>query len=148
MKVILLQKIHQIGDVGSVVKVKAGYGRNYLLPQNKAIRATKENIESFEMRRIEFEKKAAETLAIAQERAEKLKDLKVIITRRALETGKLFGSVGVRDIVNAIEEKGLEVERQEISLSYGIIRDVGEYDAQLRLYGDVIVPIKIIVEPE
>jgi large subunit ribosomal protein L9 len=146
MKVILLQKIRNLGDLGDVVQVKSGFGRNYLIPQEKAVRATKENIAVFEARRTEFEKQAAEVLAAAEKRAEALKDLSVTIVRRAMEEGKLFGSVGVRDIVNAIAEKGIAVSKHEVNMPYGSIREIGESEVELQLHSDINVPVKVVVE--
>lgn len=148
MKVILLQKIRNLGGLGEVVQVKAGFSRNYLIPQGKAIRATKENMAEVEVRRSEFEKKAAEELALIKQRADKLKDFSITIIQKALEEGRLFGSVGVRDIADAITASGIEVDRSEVAMPSGIIREIGEYDINLQLHSDIVVPIKVVVEAE
>ena len=148
MKVVLLDKIHNLGELGDVVNVKPGYGRNYLIPQGKAVSATKEKIAEVEARRVELEKIAAEALKVAQERAEKLKEMHLTITSKALEEGKLFGSVNVRDVVEALAEKGFEIEKREIILQEGPIHNIGEHDIELRLHGDVSVKIKLHVEAE
>lgn len=148
MKVVLLQKIRNLGGLGDVVQVKAGFGRNYLIPTGKAVRATKENVAEVEARHTELEKKAAEILALAKARADKLQDFSLTIVRRALEEGRLFGSIGVRDIAEAITEKGIAVDRSEVILSSGVIRELGEYEVKLQLHSDIVVPIKVEVVAE
>ncbi|MGD9108634.1 MAG: 50S ribosomal protein L9 [Gammaproteobacteria bacterium] len=147
MKIILLEKVHKLGNLGDTVEVKSGYGRNFLIPQGRAVPATKENIAKFEARRAELEKAAAEKLSEAQQRAEKFKGLALILVRKAIEEGRLFGSVGVRDIVEAIAEKGMTVEKREVILPESI-HEVGEYEIELLLHSDVRVKIPVKVEAE
>lgn len=145
MNVILLEKIHKLGDLGDQVKVKAGYGRNYLIPYGKAVPATKPNIEAFEARRAELEKAAAERLQQAQTRGEALADTSVTIEAKAGEEGKLFGSIGVRDIADAVTANGAEIEKSEVLLPEGPIRATGEYQVGLQLHTDVQVTINLNV---
>lgn len=127
MQVILLQRIVNLGKLGDTVDVKPGYGRNYLIPQGKALPATAANIEKFEARRAELEAIEAEELASAQKRADSLRDVNVIMRAKTGEEGKLFGSIGTRDIADALTKSGLEVDRSEINLPEGTLRQVGEY---------------------
>ena len=143
MNVILLEKIHKLGDLGDQVKVKAGYGRNYLIPYGKAVPATQSNIDAFEARRAELEKAAAERLQKAQQRGEALADSNVTIEAKAGEEGKLFGSIGVRDIADAVSAMGTEVEKSEVLLPEGPIRVTGEYQIGLQLHTDVQVSINL-----
>ena len=145
MDVILLEKIHNLGDLGDKVKVKPGYGRNFLVPYGKAVPATKANVEEFEARRAELEKAAAERLAKAKERGEQLDGASVTIQAKAGEEGKLFGSIGVRDIADAISAAGTEVEKSEVLLSEGPLRVVGEYEIGLQLHSDVAVNVNVSV---
>jgi large subunit ribosomal protein L9 len=148
MEVILLEKIDNLGTLGDRVKVKPGYGRNYLLPQGKAAPATPENIAEFEARRAELEKAAAESLAAAEARRDRLTDMTLTITAKAGEEGKLFGSVGTSDIADAINAAGVEVERHEVRLPAGAFRQTGEYDVDLHLHSDVNVTIKLVIVAE
>ena len=148
MDVILLEKVANLGSLGDKVKVKAGYGRNFLLPYGKAVPATADNLKAFEERRAELEKAAAEKLAEAQARAEKLEGASVTITSKAGEEGKLFGSIGVRDIADAITATGTEVEKSEVRLPEGPLRVVGEYEIELQLHSDVTVAINLAVVAE
>ncbi|MDX1551099.1 MAG: 50S ribosomal protein L9 [Marinobacter sp.] len=148
MEVILLEKVANLGSLGDKVKVKAGYGRNFLLPYGKAVPATADNLKAFEERRAELEKAAAEKLAEAQARAEKLEGASVTITSKAGEEGKLFGSIGVRDIADAITATGTEVEKSEVRLPEGPLRVVGEYEIELQLHSDVTVVINLAVVAE
>ena len=149
MEVILLEKVANLGDLGDKVEVKPGYGRNYLVPQKKAVPATPENIRIFEERRAELEKKAAEARAAAEERAEKLESLgEITIASQAGEEGKLFGSVGVADIAEAITAAGVEVAKREVSMPEGPIRHTGEYEIDIHLHTDVTRPVKIVVVAE
>ncbi len=145
MDVILLEKIHNLGDLGDKVKVKPGYGRNFLVPYGKAVPATKANVEEFEARRAELEKAAAERLAKAKERGEQLDGASVTIQAKAGEEGKLFGSIGVRDIADAISAAGTEVEKSEVLLPEGPLRVVGEYEIGLQLHSDVAVNVNVSV---
>ncbi|MBL4570016.1 MAG: 50S ribosomal protein L9 [Alcanivorax sp.] len=148
MQVILLQTIKNLGDLGAVVDVRSGYGRNFLIPQGKALPATKGNLAEVEQRRAELEKQAAEQLAAAQERGEKLNEASVTVTSKAGDEGKLFGSVGTRDIADAITAAtGVEVEKSEVKLPHGALRNTGEYDIDVVLHADVTVTIKLAVVP-
>ena len=148
MQVILLEKIENLGVLGDTVNVKSGYARNFLLPQRKATIATAENLKTFEARRAELEKEAAESLAAAQARAEKLQDLTVTIVAKTGSEGKLFGSIGNIDIVEAINATGNEIAKKEIRLSVGNIRETGEFDILLHLHTDVDVTVKLVIVPE
>jgi len=148
MEVILLEKIEHLGAMGDRVRVKPGYGRNYLIPKGKAASATAENIAMFEARRAELEQAAAEALARAQARRDQLAGLIIKLSAKAGDEGKLFGSVGTVDIAHAITAAGVSVERHEIRLPNGPLRQVGEHDVQLHLHGDVNVEIKLVVEAE
>jgi len=149
MEVILLENISNLGGLGDKVNVKAGFGRNYLVPQGKAVPATASNIAEFEARRAELEAAAAATLAAAEARAETINALGLItITANAGEEGKLFGSVGTIDIAAAYEALGFEVERSEIRLPDGPLRVVGEHLVELHLHSDVGVQIKVVIEAD
>ncbi len=149
MEVILLEKVANLGNLGDKVSVKPGYGRNFLVPSKKAVPANKENIEMFEARRAELEKAAAEALATAQARAEKLVEIaQVVIKSNAGDEGKLFGSVGVADVAAAITEAGEEVVKREVSMPDGPIHMVGEYELEIHLHSDVVQSITVVVEAE
>ena len=148
MEVILLEKVANLGNLGDRVTVKNGYGRNYLVPQKKAVPANEKNIAEFEARREELEKKAAEALATAQSRAEAIAAVATLtIKANAGDEGKLFGSIGVTDIVAAASDAGVEVERREVSMPEAI-RNTGEYEITFILHSDVSQRIKLIVEAE
>ena len=147
MDIILLEKVANLGDLGEQVKVKPGYGRNYLIPQNKAVPATKANIEKFEARRAELEKAAAEALAEAQARAEKIAaQASITITSNAGDEGKLFGSVGPADIADALTAAGVAVEKREVIMPEGPIHTIGEYEINVRTHTDVMQLVKVTVE--
>ncbi|WP_305906920.1 50S ribosomal protein L9 [Methylomarinum sp. Ch1-1] len=148
MEVILLEKIANLGGLGDKVTIKPGYGRNYLVPQGKAVAATPEKIKEFEARRAELEKIAAEKLASAQARAEAIGQLKVVITHKAGDEGKLFGSVGTQTIAEAITAAGAKVEKQEVRLPEGVIRQIGDYDIDINLHSDVVVTVPVTVAAE
>ncbi len=148
MEVILLEKIANLGNLGDKVTIKPGYGRNYLVPQGKAVAATAEKIKEFEARRAELEKVAAEKLAAAQTRAEAIGKLKVVITHKAGDEGKLFGSVGTQTIADAITEAGAKVEKHEVRLPEGVIRQVGEYEIDINLHSDVVVTVPVTIAAE
>jgi len=148
MKVIMLEKIGKLGNIGDVANVKAGYARNYLLPYGHAIAANKANLEAFEARRAEVEAAAAERLTAAQARAEKLDGLTVTITTNAGDEGKLFGSIGTRDIADAITAAGVEVAKSEVKMPEGVIREVGEYEINVQLHSEVITAVQVVVEAE
>lgn len=148
MEVILLQKIANLGNIGDRVKVKSGFGRNYLLPGGKATLATPENVARFEARRAELEAKAAADLAAASARAAGLEGFKLSITAKAGNEGKLFGSIGTADIAEACQKAGHPVERSEVRLPGGPIRMVGEHLITLHLHGDVDVQVPLTVVAE
>ncbi|MGM0769730.1 MAG: 50S ribosomal protein L9 [Pseudomonadota bacterium] len=148
MEVILLEKVANLGSLGDKVKVKAGYGRNFLLPYGKAVAATADNLKAFEERRAELEKAAAEKLTAAKTRAEALEGASFTISSKAGDEGKLFGSIGVRDIADAVTAGGTEVEKSEVRLPEGPLRATGEYDIELQLHSDVTVEIKLVVVAE
>lgn len=149
MQVILLEKIRNLGGLGDQVNVKAGYGRNFLIPQGKAVPATKSNVEHFESRRAELEAKAAESLAAAQARLESIQALgSITITAKAGDEGKLFGSIGTRDIADAITEAGVEVKKAEVQMPTGVIRNTGEYELTVQVHTDVAGEVTISVVPE
>lgn len=148
MEVILMQKVANLGNIGDKVKVKAGYGRNFLLPQGKATLATAENVAKFEARRAEFEKAAKEELSGAQARAAKLEGFKLTLTAKAGGEGKLFGSVGNSDIVEALRKAGHTVERAEVRMPNGPIRQAGEHVVQLHLHTDVNVDLPVVIVGE
>ena len=146
MEVILLDKIAKLGGLGDKVTVKSGYARNYLLPKGKAVFASEANVEHFEARRAELEKKLAADLTAAQARADKLSALtEVTIASKAGEEGKLFGSIGTRDIADAITEAGVEVTKAEVRLPLGTIRETGEFDIAIHLHNEVDTSIKLSV---
>ncbi len=148
MEVILLERVGRLGTVGDRVKVRSGYGRNYLLPQGKAITATAQNIAAFEARRAELEASAGERRKSAESRAAKLAELVVTITANAGDEGKLFGSVGARDIAEAITAAGVEVAKSEVKLPSGTLREVGQYDIDLQLHDDVVQTVKVVIEAQ
>lgn len=149
MEVILLEKMRNLGVLGEKVKVKPGYARNFLIPTGKAVYATKDNLAKFEQRRAELEKLAANKLQQATERQQTLSALPMItIKAKAGEEGKLFGSIGTRDIANAICNAGVEVEKSEVRLSEGALRMLGEYEIIIELESDVTAPVKIKIAPE
>lgn len=148
MKVILLEKIHNLGELGAIVNVKPGFGRNYLIPYGKALPATKVNLAEVEARRSELEKIAKEALDTAQKRAETFKNVVIKIVAKAKDEGTLYGSVGVREIVEALHEKGLEIEKKEVMLPSGPIHSVGEFEVELMFHSDVIAKVRVIVESD
>ena len=148
MQVILLEKVGRLGNLGDQVNVKAGYGRNFLIPYGKAVAATKDNIAEFERRRAELEAAAAERRSGAEGRAAKLAELEVVIAANAGDEGKLFGSIGTRDIADAITAAGVEVQKSEVRLPNGVIREVGEFDISIQLHSDVSQDIKLRVVAE
>jgi large subunit ribosomal protein L9 len=149
MEVILLENISNLGGLGDKVDVKAGFGRNYLIPQGKAVPATAGNVAEFETRRAELEAAAAATLAAAEERAAAINALGLIsIPANAGEEGKLFGSVGTRDIAEALTAAGCEVDKSEVRLPEGALRDLGEYEIAIQVHGDVTAAVAIAVIPE
>lgn len=148
MEVILLDKVGKIGGLGDKVNVKAGYGRNYLIPQGKAVPATKENLETFEARRAELEREANERLDAAKARAAQLADLELTIAVKAGDEGKLFGSIGTRDLADVITSAGVDVEKSEVLLPSGPLRQTGEFEIDLQLHPEVGATVTVIVVPE
>ena len=148
MQVILLDRIRNLGNIGDTTNVRRGYARNFLIPQNKAILATKDNLLRFEKQRAELEKVASEKLEAAKKRAEKLTNIKLVIPVKVSEEGKLFGSVGLREIGIALNKLGTDVEKSEISLPNGPIRQTGEHDIILLLHSDVTLPLKVTIVAE
>ena len=145
MQVILMEKLANLGDLGEVVRVKDGYARNYLIPHGKAKRATEANIKAFEARRVELEKAQADALGRAQERGAKLDGLTVQIVQKASVDGRLFGSVTNYDIVEALTKQGHEVERSQVRMPDGPLKQVGDYKLQIALHPDVIVAVNVAV---
>ncbi len=148
MDVILLEKVRNLGNLGDKVSVKSGYGRNFLIPQNKAVPATASNVASFEARRAELEKEASELLSAAQARAEKLEVLSVTIAGNAGDEGKLFGSIGTSDIAAAVTAAGVELSKAEVRMPEGAIRATGEYSVAVHLHVDVDSSVNVIVTAE
>jgi large subunit ribosomal protein L9 len=148
MEIILLEKIDNLGAMGERVKVKPGYGRNYLVPKGKAKPATAENIAAFEAMRAELEKAAADSLAAAEARRAQLVDMTITIAANAGDEGKLFGSVGTADIADALTAAGVAVERHEVRLPEGAFRQVGDYEVQLHLHSDVDASVKLSIVAE
>jgi large subunit ribosomal protein L9 len=148
MEVILLQKVANLGNIGDRVKVRSGFGRNFLLPQGKATLATPDNVARFEARRAELERLAREHLTSAEERAVALKDFKLTIRAKAGTEGKLFGSIGTADIAEACTREGFNIERSEVRLPSGPLRMVGEHTVNLHLHADIDVPLHVIIVAE
>jgi len=149
MQVILLEKFGKLGDIGDKVKVKAGYGRNYLIPQGKAVFATEKNIEVFESRRAELEVNARERLDSAQIRASKLAEIGTVkIKAIAGDEGKLFGSIGPKEIEQAIIGAGGEVTRSEINLPEGSFRSLGSFEVDIKVHSDIVQTISLVIESQ
>lgn len=148
MQVILLEKLRKLGNLGDQVRVKPGYGRNFLIPHGKAVPATPENVAKFEARRQELEQAQAEALAAATGRCEKLNGLSVTIAAKTGEEGRLYGSVGTVDIAEAVAKAGVELSKHEIRLPNGPFRVAGEYEVALNLHADVDAHIKLSIVPE
>jgi large subunit ribosomal protein L9 len=145
MQIILMEKVHNLGELGDVVKVKDGYARNFLIPQGKAKRATEANLKAFESKRAELEAAQAAILAKAKERGAKLEGLTLQITQRAGPDGRLFGSVTNYDVVEALKKQGHEVERSQVRMPQGPLKQVGDFPLQLALHGDVVATITVSV---
>ncbi len=149
MEIILLEKIRNLGALGEKVNVKAGYGRNFLIPEGKAVFATAANIEKFEARRAELEKAEAEHLQAALAKKKAIEDLGLVrIQAKTGEEGKLFGSIGTRDIADAVTAAGVEVAKSEIDLPTGVLRNTGEFDITIELHGDVKAILKLSIYSE
>ena len=148
MEVILLENISNLGELGDTVSVKSGYGRNFLIPQHKAVPATKQNVIDFEARRAELQKAANEKLAVAQARAEKVNALDITLSTKAGDEGKLFGSITVRDIAEAAVSRGVDIEKNEIQMPDGPLRQLGEFVIAVQLHSEVIGELKVTVIAE
>jgi large subunit ribosomal protein L9 len=148
MELILLEKVRNLGNLGDKVKVKPGYGRNYLLPQGKAVRVNADNLAAFEARRAEYEAKANNLLTDAESRKAKLADVTVTISANASPEGKLYGSVGPREIADALQAAGHDIHKNEVIQGEGPIRHIGEYDVVISLHADVQSSVKVIVVGE
>ena len=148
MELILLQKVTNLGVLGDKVNVKPGYGRNFLVPQGKAVPATAANVAEFEAKRADYEAKAKAVHDDAESRAAKLEGASVTITANAATEGKLFGSVGPRDIADAFTAAGLPLEKSEVIMGEGALRNIGEYDIVVKLHADVQTTVKVVVQAE
>ncbi|BBG60324.1 50S ribosomal protein L9 [Providencia rustigianii] len=149
MQVILLDKVANLGSLGDQVNVKSGYARNFLVPQGKAVPATKKNIEFFEARRAELEAKLADVLAAAQARAAAVTALgSVTLASKAGDEGKLFGSIGTRDIADAITAAGVKVAKSEVRLPNGVLRTTGDHEVHFQLHSDVFAELNVIIVAE
>ncbi len=145
MQVILLEKVRNLGNLGDKVNVKPGYGRNYLIPQNKAVFATEKNVELFNQRRAELEKKAKSDLAKAEQRAAKLNDVTIVISAQASDEGKLYGSVGPNEVKDALLAKSIEVSKREIVMPEGPLHSIGQYVVEIHVHSDVIAHLQLEV---
>ena len=145
MELILLEKVKNLGNLGDRISVKSGFGRNYLVPQKKAVPATKENIVHFEQQRAELEKKEAKNFASAQQRAALLQDINLVIPALTSDEGRLYGSVGINEIKDALAEKSVSINRSEIVLTDGPIHFVGSYVVELHLHSDIIAKLQVQV---
>ena len=149
MEVILLENISNLGGLGDKVDVKAGFGRNYLIPHGKAVPATASSIAEFETRRAGLEAAAAESLGVAQVRADAINALTLIsIPANAGEEGKLFGSIGTRDIAEAVAAAGCEIDKSEVRLPEGALRELGEYEVAIQIHSEITTVVSIAVIPE
>ena len=148
MEVILLESVQKLGELGDKVTVKSGYGRNFLIPQKKAVPATAENLQQFEERRADLEAAAGDKLSIAKNRAKKVDELSITITTKAGEEGKLFGSITVRDVAEACEAAGVKLEKSEVRLPEGPIRELGEFGINIHLHPEVDTVLKLAVVAE
>jgi large subunit ribosomal protein L9 len=148
MEIILLQKVQNLGNIGDRVKVKSGYGRNFLLPKGRATLATAENIAKFESRRAELEKTARQELEAAQARAKAFEGFTLTVTAKAGGEGKLFGSIGTTDVAEGVKKSGRQIERSEVRMPTGPIRLAGEHIVQLHLHSDVTVDLPVVIVGE
>jgi large subunit ribosomal protein L9 len=148
MDLILLQKVKNLGNLGDKVRVKPGYGRNFLVPQGKAVPATTTNLAEFEKRRAEYESKANQQLSGAEARKAQLEGASITLKANASPEGKLFGSVGPRDIAEAFTAAGTTIEKSEVVMPEGPIRHIGEFEVQVHLHADVHTTVKVVVAPE
>lgn len=147
MQVILLEKVRNLGNLGDKVQVKSGYGRNFLIPQNKAVFATEKSIELFEQRRAELEKKAQQNLSAAEQRAAKLNDTTLVVSAMASDEGKLYGSVGVNEIKDALVAKSIDISKREIVMPDGPLHSIGNFTIEIHVHSDVIAHLQIEIVP-
>ncbi len=145
MKLILLEKVHNLGDLGDTVTVKSGYGRNFLLPRGMALPATKDNVATFEARRQELEAQAAERLSAAEARRDAMEGAEVRFDVNVSPEGRLYGSISAQEIAGKLTEMGYAVEKSEVDMPEGPIRDTGEFDIDLQLYAEVTATVKVVV---
>lgn len=148
MELILIEKVLNLGDLGDKVKVKPGYGRNYLVPSGKAMRATSANIAEFEARREELEIVARKKMSAAGERLASIEGFELVVSANASDEGKLYGSIGPREIAEAVTERGIALSKSEVIMGEGPIRNVGEHQVLIHLHADVETEIKVTVNPE
>jgi len=148
MEVILLENVRNLGKFGTKVNVAKGYGRNFLIPQGKAVPATKDNLIKFEADRAELERAAKERLQNAQERAAEINSVHLKLAAKVGDKGKLFGSIGTIELVKAFKDHGVTVERQEIRLPHGAIREIGEYVIEVQLHAEVVAEAKVAIVAE
>ncbi|ARN74389.1 50S ribosomal protein L9 [Oceanicoccus sagamiensis] len=148
MQVILLERVGKLGDLGDKVNVKAGFGRNYLIPYGKAVPATATNVADFEARRADLEAAAAEKKGAAEARAAQLAEVSITIEANAGDEGKLFGSIGTRDLADAITKAGVEVSKSEVRLPTGVIREIGEFEIDIQLHSEVTQSVNVSVIAE
>ncbi|MBD2857956.1 50S ribosomal protein L9 [Spongiibacter sp. KMU-158] len=148
MQVILLEKVGKLGNLGDQVNVKSGYGRNFLVPFGKAVPATADNVKAFEARRAELEAAAAEKLSEATARAEQLAAVSVTIEANAGEGGKLFGSIGTRDIADAVTAAGVAIDKSEVRMPEGPIREIGSFEVAIQIHSDVTQNVNVTVVAE
>jgi large subunit ribosomal protein L9 len=148
MEVILLEKTANLGNLGDRVTIKNGYGRNYLIPQGKAVAATPKKIREFEERRAELEKLSAEKLAAAEARGAELSKLTIVIKHKTGDEGRLFGSVGTQNVADAITAAGIKIEKHEVRMPKGVIRNIGDYDIDINLHTDVVVTLAVKIAAE
>jgi large subunit ribosomal protein L9 len=145
MQVILLDKVKNLGNLGDIVDVKSGYGRNYLIPEKKAVFATEENRVVFEGRRAEFEKKAKQAFAKAEQRASALNDVTLMIEVQSTDEGKLYGSIGVSEVIEALALRSIEVDKREVMMPEGPLQSLGEYSLALQLHSEVTANLQVEV---
>jgi len=148
MELILLEKVTNLGSLGDKVNVKPGYGRKYLVPSGEAVPATPENIAEFESRRAELEKAELAKMSTAEERCAALQGFEIVLAANASDEGKLYGSIGPREIADAVSERGISLEKSEVIMGEGPIRYTGEHDVLVHLHADVETEIKVIVNAE
>ena len=148
MELILLEKVANLGNLGDLVTVKPGYGRNYLVPQGKAVPATKENVAEFEQRREELVAREQEALNAAVARRDAIADQSITIRAKASPEGRLYGSIGTREIATALTDAGYAVTKAEVIMSEGSLRRIGDYEIGLRLHADVECTITLVIAEE